>query len=134
MLVLLKFDRSFIITLTCDFQFSCILTLPNYHESQQLIRLYKRFTAQHVCTATSVLSQVKECIVLLSEIHLRTTGRHLSMGSHSVVCHPTELTARLHPNHGGKNPGGRTLLFSVDNSRGGATFAKWATATLKHGG
>ena len=33
-----------------------------------------------------------------------------------------------------KNPGGRTLLFSVDHSRGGATFAKWATATLKHGG
>ena len=36
--------------------------------------------------------------------------------------------------HGGKNPGGRTLLFSVDHSRGGATFAKWAMATLKHGG
>ena len=33
--------------------------------------------------------KVKERIVL-SEIHLRTTGRHLSMGSHSVICHPTE--------------------------------------------
>ena len=29
--------------------------------------------------------KVKERIVL-SEIHLRTTGRHLSMGSHSVIC------------------------------------------------
>jgi len=35
---------------------------------------------------------LKERIVL-REIHLRTTGRHLSMGSHSVICHPTELTA-----------------------------------------
>ena len=35
---------------------------------------------------------VKERIVL-REIHLRTTGRHLSMGSHSVICHPTEVTA-----------------------------------------
>jgi len=32
--------------------------------------------------------KVKERIVL-REIHLRTTGRHLSMGSHSVICHPT---------------------------------------------
>ena len=31
--------------------------------------------------------------IVLREIHLRTTGRHLSMGSHSVVCHPTEVTA-----------------------------------------
>jgi len=36
--------------------------------------------------------KVKERIVL-SEIHLRTTGGHLSMGSHSVICHPTEVTA-----------------------------------------
>ena len=36
--------------------------------------------------------KVKERIVL-REIHLRTTGRHLSMGSHSVICHPTEVTA-----------------------------------------
>jgi len=33
--------------------------------------------------------------IVLSEIHLRTTGRHLSMGSHSVICHPTEVTAPL---------------------------------------
>jgi len=38
------------------------------------------------------LKKVKERIVL-REIHLRTTGRHLSMGSHSVICHPTEVTA-----------------------------------------
>ena len=35
--------------------------------------------------------KVKERIVL-REIHLRTTGRHLSMGSHSVICHPTAFT------------------------------------------
>ena len=34
---------------------------------------------------------IKERIVL-REIHLRTTGRHLSVGSHSVICHPTEVT------------------------------------------
>ena len=36
--------------------------------------------------------KVKERIVL-REIHLRTTRRHLSMGSHSVIC--------LHPNRAG---------------------------------
>ena len=43
--------------------------------------------------------KVKERIVL-REIHLRTTGCHLQMGSHSVICHPTEVT-RLHPNPAG---------------------------------
>jgi len=42
---------------------------------------------------------VKERIVL-REIHLRTTGRHLSMGSHSVICHPTEVTAPPSPQPG----------------------------------
>ena len=36
--------------------------------------------------------KVKQRIVL-REIHLRTTGRHLSMGSHSITCYPTEVTA-----------------------------------------
>jgi len=36
--------------------------------------------------------KVKERIVL-REIHLRSTGRHLSIGSHSVTCHPTKVTA-----------------------------------------
>jgi len=36
--------------------------------------------------------KVKERIVL-REIHIRTTGRHLSTESHSVICHPTEVTA-----------------------------------------
>ena len=39
---------------------------------------------------------IKERIVL-REIHLRTTGCHLSMGSHSVICHPTEVTAPHSP-------------------------------------
>ena len=43
--------------------------------------------------------KVKERIVL-REIHLRTTGRHLSMGSHSVICHPTEVTAPPSPQPG----------------------------------
>ena len=33
--------------------------------------------------------KVKERIVL-RECHLRTTGRHLSMGSHSVICMPPD--------------------------------------------
>ena len=45
---------------------------------------------------TNAKKKVKECIVLC-EIHLRTTGRHLSMGSHSVICHPTEVTAPPSP-------------------------------------
>jgi len=44
--------------------------------------------------------KVKERIVL-REIHLRTTGRHLSMGSHSVICHPTEVTAFTPTGHVG---------------------------------
>ena len=43
-----------------------------------------------------VKKEKKERIVL-REIHLRTTGRHLSMGSHSVICHPTEVTAPPSP-------------------------------------
>jgi len=46
-----------------------------------------------------VMVKVKERIVL-SEIHLRTTGRHLSIGSHSVICHPTEVTAPPSPHLG----------------------------------
>jgi len=43
--------------------------------------------------------KVKERIVL-REIHLRTTGRHLSIGSHSITCHPTEVTAPPSPQPG----------------------------------
>ena len=43
--------------------------------------------------------KVKERIVL-REIHLRTTGRHLSIGSHSITCYPTELTAPPSPQPG----------------------------------
>jgi len=45
------------------------------------------------------VKEVKERIVL-SEIHVRTTGRHLSMGSHSVICHPTKVTALPSPQPG----------------------------------
>ena len=43
--------------------------------------------------------KVQERIVL-REIHLRATGRHLSMGSHSVICHPTEVTTPPSPQPG----------------------------------
>jgi len=42
------------------------------------------------------VKKVKERIVLC-EIYLRTTGWHLSMGSHSVICHPTEMTFAFTP-------------------------------------
>ena len=43
--------------------------------------------------------QVKERIVF-REIYLRTTGRHLSLGLCSVICHPTEVTAPPSPQPG----------------------------------
>ena len=43
--------------------------------------------------------KAKERIVL-REIHLRTKGRHLSVGSHSITCHPTEVTALPSPQPG----------------------------------
>jgi len=48
---------------------------------------------------TILLLVVKERIVL-REIHLRTTGRHLSMESHSVICHPTEVASPPSPQPG----------------------------------
>ena len=44
-------------------------------------------------TGKRQISMTKKERIVLREIHLRTTGRHLSMGSHSVICHPTEVTA-----------------------------------------
>ena len=38
--------------------------------------------------------------LILREIHLRTTRCHLSMGSNSVICHPTEVTAPPSPQPG----------------------------------
>ena len=45
------------------------------------------------------MKKVKERTVL-SEVHLRTMGRHMSMESHSVICHPTEVTAPPSPQLG----------------------------------
>jgi len=52
-----------------------------------------------VMVMVMVMMMVEERIVLC-EIHLRTMGRHLSMGSHSVICHPTEVTAPPSPRPG----------------------------------
>jgi len=49
--------------------------------------------------STLSIVKVKERIVL-REIHLSTTGRHLSVGSHSVICHPTVVTAPPLPQPG----------------------------------
>ena len=57
------------------------------------------FITAHASRSVVVLKKEKERIVL-SEIHLRTTGRHLPMGSHSVICHPTVVTAPPSPQLG----------------------------------
>ena len=63
--------------------------------------------------------KVKQRIVL-REIHLRTTGRHLSMGSHSVICHPTEVT--LWYKYGTSRPLiARIMLTNVQTS----TIPQW---------
>ena len=46
--------------------------------------------------------------IVLREIHLRTTGCHLSVGSHSVICYPTEVTAPPSP-----QPGRLVLNLSI---------------------
>ena len=46
----------------------------------------------HTAVAFDAPVRVKKERIVLREIHLRTTERHLSMGSHSVICHPTEVT------------------------------------------
>ena len=51
-----------------------------------------RSSVRTITQRTRTHIKVKECIVL-REFHLRTTGRHLSMGSHSVICHLTQVTA-----------------------------------------
>jgi len=53
----------------------------------------------HLLRVQRIKVRVKERIVL-SEIHLRTTGRQLSVRSHSVICHPTEVTAPPSPQPG----------------------------------
>ena len=64
---------------------------------------YSTFTMTPRLPATDFiqLKKVKEKErIVLRAIHLRTTGRHLSMGSHSVICHPTEVTAPPSPQPG----------------------------------
>ena len=46
------------------------------------------------CLAARQLKKVKELIVF-REIHLKTTRRHLSMGSHSVICHSVMVHAKM---------------------------------------
>ena len=59
---------------------------------QRLPRVSTEILTRNIDSSYVKRIKVKQRIVL-SEIHLRTTGRHLSIGSHSVICHPTELTA-----------------------------------------
>ena len=57
------------------------------------------FSTENLIARSDLIKKVKERIVLC-EIHLRTTGRHLSIGSHSVICYPTEVTAPPSPQPG----------------------------------
>jgi len=66
------------------------------HPHSQVFDLFPFPWDSRVGYSHSLPLKVKECIVL-REIRLRTTGRHLSMGSHSVICHPTEVTAPPSP-------------------------------------
>ena len=64
-------------------------------------KVSRRYPVDHFCRlASKVKVKVKERVIL-SEIHLRTTGHLLSMGSHSVICHPTEVTAPPSPHRAG---------------------------------
>ena len=66
---------------------------------QRLQRVSTEILTRNIDSSYVKRIKVKQRIVL-SEIHLRTTGRHLSIGSHSVICHPTELTAPPSPQPG----------------------------------
>jgi len=46
-------------------------------------------------------------VELLMTLHLRATGCHFHMGSHSVTCHRTEVNTRYSPL---LNPGQRPVL------------------------
>jgi len=83
---------------------TCCQTALGRYKTCRLPTQILHYSAKHAIYMTDNLYykhcnlavKVKERIVL-SEIHLRTTGRHLSMGSHSVICHPTEVTAPPSP-------------------------------------
>ena len=58
--------------------------LRSVRQKPQVVRILSK---SEIKQPDNVVKKVKERIVF-REIHLRTTGRHLSMGSHSVICHP----------------------------------------------
>ena len=81
-----------------NFHSSC--TLQSCHSFQKVLNSSSSYhNAIILILIKKVKVKVKERIVL-REIHLRTTGCHLSMGSHSVICHPTEVTAPASPQPG----------------------------------
>jgi len=63
-----------------------------------LLLMKKWFSVYH--TRCCMHITLKKERIVLREIHLRTTGLHLSMGSHSVICYPTEVTAPPSPKPG----------------------------------
>ena len=65
--------------------------LPSYYHVAILWIHAKHIVFIAICN-TYIKVKVKQRVVL-REIHLRTMGHHLSMGSHSVICHLTEVTA-----------------------------------------
>ena len=69
----------------CRVQLCCVHHQRTLH-SQRPVRYELYYTTVKVKQHT-----------VLSEIHLRTMGCHLSMGSHNVICHPTEMSTLPSP-------------------------------------
>ena len=91
---LASYDASLVISGGVD----CERRRRNVHDKKPQCYAKVNRTA-HLTARSDKKVKVKEHIVL-REIHLRTTGRHLSIGSHSVICHPTEVTAPPSPQPG----------------------------------
>ena len=79
---------------SCYFIFSSSVDIPlqpEWHGSATVSKSVWEFVESFLERIRNNISKKKERIVL-REIHLRTTGRHLSIGSHSITCYPTEVT------------------------------------------
>jgi len=62
----------------------CALTIDMLCNTDKTVCMI--FQPKHKRKVNAMVKERK--LIVLSEIHLRTTARHLSMGSHSVICHP----------------------------------------------
>ena len=67
------------------------------HVSRYFHHSYLKANKVSKSEGTRKVKYIKKERLVLREIHLRTTGCHLSIGSHSITCHPTEVTAPPSP-------------------------------------